>query len=121
MHQTITDSQYSIQHKALQRVLQDFYRRNKDEKVHQPLCIDYPNVTSGIRELSAKTYIKCSQIQQSIQSDKSEISKVELNSSQQDREGKTPYDPTILTKPAIHQDRDMSRTRERERLKHSYL
>ena len=26
-----------------------------------------------------------------------------LNSSQQDREGKTPYDPTILTKPAIHQ------------------
>ena len=39
-----------------------------------------------------------------------------LNSSQQDREGKTPYDPTILTKPAIHQDRDISRTREIERL-----
>ena len=38
-----------------------------------------------------------------------------LNSSQQDREGKTPYDPTILAKPAIHQDRDISRTRERER------
>ena len=38
-----------------------------------------------------------------------------LNSSQQDREGKTPYDPTILRKPAIHQDRDISRTRERER------
>src|SRR3954469_23236856 len=38
-----------------------------------------------------------------------------LNSSQQDREGETPYDPTILTKPAIHQDRDISRTRERER------
>ena len=33
-----------------------------------------------------------------------------LNSSQQDREGKTPYDPTILTKPVIHQDRDISRT-----------
>ena len=33
-----------------------------------------------------------------------------LNSSQQDREGKTPYDPTISTKPAIHQDRDISRT-----------
>ena len=30
----------------------------KDENVHQPLCIDYPNVTSGIRELSTKTYIK---------------------------------------------------------------
>ena len=40
-----------------------------------------------------------------------------LNSSQQDREGKTPYDPTILTNPAIHQDRDISRTRERE-IKH---
>jgi len=39
-------------------VPQDFYRRNKDKNVHQPLCIDYPNVTSGIRELSAKTYIK---------------------------------------------------------------
>ena len=38
-----------------------------------------------------------------------------LNSSQQDREGKTPTDPTILKKPAIHQDRDISRTRERER------
>ena len=38
-----------------------------------------------------------------------------LNSSQQDREGKTPYDPTILTKPTIHHDRDISRTRERER------
>ena len=38
-----------------------------------------------------------------------------LNLSQQDREGKTPYDLTILTKPAIHQDRAISRTRERER------
>ena len=38
-----------------------------------------------------------------------------LNSSQ-DREGKTPYDPTILTKPSIHQDRAIKNTRERERL-----
>src|SRR3990170_7705988 len=105
MHQTISDSYYSIQHKEPQRVPQDFYQRNKDENVHQPLCIDYPNVTSRIRELSAKTYIKCSQIQQSIQSDNNEISKGKINSSQQDREGKTPYDSTILTKPAIHQDR----------------
>ena len=43
------------------------------------------------------------------------ISKGKLNSSQQDREGETPYDPTILTNLAIHQDRAMSRTRERER------
>ena len=65
--------------------------------------------------IHSKTYIKCSQIHKSIQSDKNEISKGKLNSSQQDREGKTPYDPTILTKPTIHQDRDISRTRERER------
>ena len=37
-----------------------------------------------------------------------------LNSSQQDREGKTPYDPTILTKPAIQQHREIARTRERD-------
>ena len=37
-----------------------------------------------------------------------------LNSSQQDREGKTPYDLTIFTKPPIHQDRAISRTQERE-------
>ena len=37
-----------------------------------------------------------------------------LKSSQQDREGETPYDSTILTKPAIHQDRDISRTRQRD-------
>ena len=34
-------------------------------------------------------------------------------------EGETPYDPTIVTKLAIHQDRVKSRTREREReIKH---
>ena len=33
-------------------------RETKDENMQQPLCIDYPNVTSEIRELSAKTYIK---------------------------------------------------------------
>ena len=38
-----------------------------------------------------------------------------LNSSKQDREGRTPYDPTILTKLVIHQDCDISRTRESER------
>ena len=55
----ITQSQiHPTNIKVLQRVPQSFYRRNKDENVHQPLYIDYPNVTSGIRELSAKTYIK---------------------------------------------------------------
>ena len=61
-----------------------------------------------------KTYIKCSQIHKSIQSEKNKISNGKLNSSQQDREGETPYDPTILAKPAIHQDRDISRTGERD-------
>ena len=134
MHQITSDSKYLIQHKDLQRVPQDFYRRNKDENVHQPLCIDYPNVTSGIRELSAKTYIKsinrhpivttgiprktyikCSQIHNSIQSNNSETSKVKLNSSQEGRGGETPYDSTIVTKLVVHQDRITSRTRERER------
>ena len=62
-----------------------------------------------------KTYIKCSQIYKSIQSDNSETSKVKLNSSQEDGEGEIPYDPTIVTKLAVHQDFAKSRTRERER------
>ena len=48
-----------------------------------------------------------------IQSDKI-TSKGKLNSSQ-DREGKTPYDPTILTKPAIIKI-VISQEHERERL-----
>ena len=107
------------------------------QNMHQPLCIDYPNVTSRIRESSTKTYIKwinmiphchheysiarhISTVLKSIKifnpiTKKSQREK--LDSSQQDREGKTPYDSTILTKPAIHQDRDISRRWERE-IKH---
>ena len=78
----------------------------------------YPIVTTGIH---SKIYIKCSQIHKSIQSNNNEISKGKLNSSQQDREGETPYDPTTLTKLAVHLDRAKSRTRERERDQtHSY-
>ena len=78
--------------------------------------IEHPIIATGIPR---KTYIKCSQIHKSIQSDNSETSKVKLNSSQQDREGETPYDQTILTKLVVHQDRAKSRTREREReIKH---
>ena len=73
--------------------------------------IENPIVTKGI---SRKTYIKCSQNHNSIQFDNSETSKVKLNSSQEDREGETPYDPTILIKPAIHQD-CASQEHERER------
>ena len=44
-----------------------------------------------------------------------------VNSSQEGRGGETPYDPTIITKLAIHQDRAKSRTQERERDEtHSY-
>ena len=63
----------------------------------------------------SNTYIKCSQIHKSIQSDNSETSKVKLNSSQEDRGGETPYDPTIVEKLVVHQDHAKSRTRERER------
>ena len=49
------------------------------------------------------------------QSNVTKPQRARLNSSQQDREGETPYDPTIITKLAVHQDRAKSRTRERER------
>ena len=78
--------------------------------------IEHPIVTTGIPR---KTYIKCSQIHNSIQSNNSETSKVKLNSSQEGRGGETPYDSTIVTKLAVHQDRAKSRTRERGReIKH---
>ena len=128
-------------HKELQGAPQSFYRRKDNENVHQPLCIDYPNVTSGIRELSAKTYIKWINIiphchhgysyaRHTSSVLKSEIfnptitkpqrEKIRFITTKIERE-ETPYDPTILTKLAIHQDRDISRTRERERVQtHSY-
>ena len=130
----ITQSQIHLfnQRKVLQRVPQSFYRRVK--KVCQPLCVDYPNVTTGIHELSAKTHIKwinmiphchheysyARHISSALKSIKvfnpitMKSQREKLNSSQQDREGKTPYDPTTLTKPRIHQDHAISRTRERD-------
>jgi hypothetical protein len=104
--------------------------------MHQPLCIDYPNVTSGIHELSAKTYIKwinrtshshhrypiarhtSSVLKSNTQSNITKPQGARLNSSQQEIEREeTPYDPTIITKLVVHQDRAKSRTRERE-IKH---
>ena len=67
------------------------------------------------RVFICKTYIKCSQTIKVFNPITTKSQREKLNSSQQDREGKTPYDPTILTKPAIHQGRDISRTQERER------
>ena len=43
-----------ITSKSAPRFLPEKVGRN----AHQPLCIGYPKVSSGIRELSAKTYIK---------------------------------------------------------------
>src|SRR5215216_689443 len=40
------------------RASRDFYRRKEYENAFQSLCIDYPNVTAGIRKLITKTYIK---------------------------------------------------------------
>ena len=111
-----------------------FLSESQDENMCQPLCIDsqvtesaswrhniyqvnHLNTPMSLRVSTCKTYIKCSQIHKSIQSNNNKISKGKLNSSQQDREGKTPYDPTILTKPTIHQDRAISRTWERD-IKH---
>jgi hypothetical protein len=88
------------------------------QNIHQ---VNQYNTPLSPRVFTCKTYIKCSQIHKSIQSDNSETSKVKLNSSQQDREGETPYDPTILARLVVHQDRAKSRTRERERDQtHSY-
>ena len=90
------------------KIVQDFYRRNKDENVHQPLCIDYPNVTSGIHELSSKTYIKwinrtshchhrypiarhtSSVLKSNTQSNIMKPQRVRLNSSEEGREARTP-------------------------------
>jgi hypothetical protein len=92
------------------------------------------------RKLNTKTYIKelnriphchhgypharhtSSDLKSNIQSNITKPQRARLNSSQQDREREeTPYDPTILMKLVIHQDRAKSRTRERERDQtHSY-
>ena len=40
------------------RFCRDSLVETKDENMHQHLCIDYPNVSAGIRELNAKTNIK---------------------------------------------------------------
>src|SRR5215216_7856282 len=111
---------------------QSFYRRKDNKNMHQPLCIDYPNVTSGIRKLSAKTYIKLinrtshcrhrypiarhtsSVLKSNTQSNITKPQRARLNSSQEGRGGETPYDPTIVTKLAVHQDRVKSRKRETE-------
>ena len=95
--------------------LPQYHRGNPRVECHNTYQVnqyDTPFVTSSIHMQD----IKCSQIHKSIQSDKTKSQREKLNSSQQGREGKTPYDATILTKLAIHQDRDISRTRERERL-----
>ena len=107
--------------------------------MHQPISIDYPYFSSFIRKLSAKTYIKwinkiphfhrcpyarhTSSVQKSnIQSNITKPQRARLSSSQQEIEREeTLYDPTVITKLAVHQDRAISRTRERERdPTHSY-
>ena len=128
-----------MQHKEPQRVPQDFYRKNKGrERASSPMhrlpqchrgnprveCRNTYQVNQYDTPLSprvfiCKTYIKCSQSIKVFNPITTKSQREKLNSSQQDREGEIPYDPTILTKPAIHQDRDISRTREREReIKH---
>ena len=75
--------------------------------------IEHPIITTCIHIQEIRQVFSNSK---SIQSDNSETSKVKLNSSQEGSGGETPYDPTILIKPIIHQDRDISKSRARERL-----
>ena len=131
----ITQSQIHL-FKPIQRTSKSapkFLPESQDENVCQPLCIDPQG--HGTHKLITKTYIKClkwishchhrypyarhtSSVLKSLktQSDK-KTSKGKLNSSQEDREEKTPYDSSISTKLAIHQDHVISRTWERE-IKH---
>ena len=98
---------------------------------NQPLCIDPQGPRNP--QVDASTYIKWINIipqchygypmqdvhqvfsNQNIQSNIKISQRERFNSSQHDSEGITSYDPTILTKHVIHQDHDISRTRERER------
>ena len=51
-----------------------------------------------------------------IQSDKRKLQRVKTRFIKTSVErGETSYDPSMLTKPMIHQDRDISRSQERER------
>ena len=124
---------YSIQPKELQRVPQVSTRKSRQERVPtpmhrsqshgtrklititcikrcQPLWID-PKVRT--HKLITITHIKCSQIikdsirQQKLKGKTQFIEKIER--------GRTPYDSSMSTKPTLHQDLSISKTRERER------
>ena len=109
---------YSIQPKEPQRVPHVSTRESRQERVPTPML---RSQSHGTRKLSTITHIKCSQIikdsirQQNLKGKTQFIKKIER--------GKTPYDSSISTKPALHQDLSISRTRERERERdttHSY-
>ena len=120
-----------------QRITPKFQSENIGRKRASTPMHRLPNVTSGIRELSAKTYIKwinrtshchhrypiarhtSSVLKSNNQSNITKPQRARLNSSQEVRGGETPYDPTIITKLTVHQDRAKSRTWERDQT-HSY-
>ena len=81
----------------------------------QEVAIEYPIVTMGIHMQDIHQVISNPIFIPIIMKSQRE----RLNSSQHDRQGRTTYVPTILTKLMIHQDCEKSRTREREReIKH---
>ena len=113
----------------------NFLPESQDENMCQTLCIDSQG--PGTHKLITKTYIKwinrtshchhrypiarhTSSVLKSLktQSDK-KTSKGKLNSSQEDREGKTLYDSSILIKLAVHQDPSQEHERETDQT-HSY-
>ena len=63
-----------------------------------------------------KTYILCSRISTFNPTDKTKLQrvKIEFTTTRVER-GETSYDPSMLTKPMICQDHDISRSRETDR------
>ena len=103
----------------------------QDENVCQPLCISSwaepaswspKHTSSESRDITLSPQVRTARHTSSVlkslktQSDKI-TSRGKLNSLQDSRGGETSYDPTTISKLAIHQDRITSRTRERE-IKH---
>lgn len=132
---TICITQFQIHHiqsntKNFKECLKVSTEESRRQHVPTPIHKSQGHET---RKLTIKTYIKwinitphyhhgypiarhTSSVLKSLktQSDK-KSSKRKLNSSQEHKEGKTPYDSSILRKLVIHQDHTISRTREKER------
>src|SRR5215216_3305812 len=82
-----------------------------NQNMHQ---VDQQNIPLSPRISHPNKILRQVLSHRKIQSDITKPQRKRLNSSQEDRGGETPYDPTIVAKLAVHQDRAKSRTRERD-------